>query len=510
MEKRSYYGPLMIHWLKNHHDKLIGSSFSGVTPLRSEEHLYDREAFLHSKVLLRGIIWGLLIPAGWLFIEIVMGLQGKEVYYRGILYLYLILISVTIFTIMCVISAFKKKRESEMSKKMEERNKLIEDLSLGLDEIQRGFKDNMIKVSNSAVEISKASDEKKVLHILMRTVKNTFDFDRVVVFIKKGESLIMSNSCGDTDEDLCNLAVELPYSEESGAFFVVCKEGESCLFTEEDIIPTEFQMKPPYSNLDRFRSKAFLVVPIRVPGAQEAYGVMAADRKYTKRGVSENDLLLVELLAEMAGSTIKRIEMNRNLEMKASLDELTQVYNRRRWMESAEHALKRAKRYSEVLSMVILDIDNFKSINDTWGHQAGDKVLREVAAIVRDFSREADIVGRYGGEEFVILCPKSDMTSTVEVAERLRRKIEKTPFGIPRQVTATFGVAEASWEEIESIDIDSLLSRADEALYVGKSRENKNCVVTWNEVKRKLTQIPKKNREIPSSLNAPLKKKRAC
>ena len=498
MEKRSYDSPLMVRLFKSYEDRFMDALRPYVKDIKGTSSSYVTRRSCYAKLLLVGFLLGVLSPLGWLIVETSMGLRGQEAYYRGVLYVYLTLASLAVCLVVSMIMAVRIEREVEARREVAERDMIIQRLDSFAEEIKREFRENMIKLSNSAVEISKASDENQVLHTLMRTVRSGLDFDRILILVREGEHLVMSNCHGHGEKALCDLNVELPYSEAAGAFFLVCKECESCIFSEDDYIPAEFRIKPPYSNVHRFRTKAFIMVPIRRPGNKDAYGVLAADRKYTKRGVSENDLLLVEMLAEMAGYAIDRIEMNRDLENKASLDELTQVYNRRRWLESAEHALKTAKRYGGDLSMIILDIDNFKSINDTWGHQSGDKVLRETAAIIREYSREADVVGRYGGEEFVILCPRSDLSSTVEVAERLRKIIETTPFGIPRKVTATFGVAQATWEEIESLDVDSLLSRADRALYAGKSRSGKNCVVTWGEVEKKLSPLYIERTSVPA------------
>ncbi len=507
MEKRSCDSSLSAHSVKGY---LGRNTFS----LRRSSDLHEEQDapirhsdFSYSRFISVGFLLGCAVPLGWFLVERFMGLRGDELYYRGVVYLYMALASIAIFMAVGMIIAIKVEKEHDAKREIADKEKEIEDLNGAAEQLMREFKDNMVNVSNSAVAISKASNEQEVLHTLIRTVKNNLDFDRILVLVREGDKLVMSNSFGSTEKNMCDLNIELPYSELAGAFAVVCREGESCIFSEDDYVPPEFRVKPPYAELDRFRSRAFIVVPVKRPGESEAYGVIAADRKYTRRSISESDLILVELLADMAGSAISRIEMNRDLERQASMDELTQIYNRRRWMDNATQAMKTVKRYGGDLSMVIIDIDNFKSINDTWGHQSGDRVLRETAAIIREYSREADIVGRYGGEEFVILCPRSDLASTVEVADRLRRIIEETSFGIPRKVTATFGVAQASWEEVESLDMDSLLSKSDKALYAGKSREGKNCVVTWDEIQKKLS--PLRGKPVSSVVSSRVKIKNA-
>ncbi len=489
MEKRLYRDALSSHRSEGYMDKVMGSIPQDFGPKGDNDTSLEARNISYSRFLSIGFVLGCGVPVVWFIVEKFIGLSGDEFYYRGIVYLYMTLVSIAIFMTVAMIIAVRIERERDAHMRVIEKEREVESLSNVSNELKRSFREEMIKVSNSAVAISKAANEKEILHTLIRTVKNNLDFDRILVLVKDGDRLVMSNSFGSTDRNLCDLNMELPYSDLAGAFAVVCREGESCMFSEDDYIPHEFRVKPPYADLDRFRSKAFMVVPIRKPGESEAYGVIAADRKYTRQRISESDLILVELLADMAGSAISRIEMNRNLERQASMDELTQIYNRRRWMETAEQSMKTVKRYGGDLSMVIIDIDDFKSINDTYGHQSGDKVLMETAAIIKEYSREADIVGRYGGEEFVILCPRSDLFSTVEVADRLRRIIGETSFGIPRKVTATFGVAQATWEEIETLDVDSLLSKADKALYAGKSRKGKNCVVTWDEIQQKLSPL---------------------
>ncbi len=147
-------------------------------------------------------------------------------------------------------------------------------------------------------------------------------------------------------------------------------------------------------------------------------------------------------------------------------------------MEMAEQELIRAQRYKYPFSIIMLDIDDFKDVNDTWGHQAGDRVLETIGAILRKNSRKVDLPGRYGGEEFVVLLPHTPGTEAVNVAQRMRRAIEKANMDIPGVVTATFGVA---WFDPAHPDtnLDSILLRADRALYQGKRMGKNRVVSSW-------------------------------
>ena len=153
----------------------------------------------------------------------------------------------------------------------------------------------------------------------------------------------------------------------------------------------------------------------------------------------------------------------------AITDELTQTYNRRHFIETAEREFARARRYHEAFSVVVLDLDDFKSVNDTHGHPAGDQVLRTVSDLCRRNIRQHDTFARYGGEEFVFLLPGLDYAGACEFAERIRRRLAGTPVAFGDRlihVTASLGVA--VYHEGLS-DLDSLLTHADQAMYRAKN-----------------------------------------
>ena len=132
-----------------------------------------------------------------------------------------------------------------------------------------------------------------------------------------------------------------------------------------------------------------------------------------------------------------------------------------------------AERYARPFSVVLIDLDKFKQVNDTYGHQVGDEVLQETGRILRENTRKADTAGRWGGEEFILVCPETDIKAAEKLAENLRQVIEKHRFDKIDRQTASFGGAQ--WDIGESYK--QLLKRADQALYQGKA-QGRNCVVT--------------------------------
>ncbi|SFM86083.1 GGDEF domain-containing protein [Thermodesulforhabdus norvegica] len=152
-------------------------------------------------------------------------------------------------------------------------------------------------------------------------------------------------------------------------------------------------------------------------------------------------------------------------------DELTGIYNRRAILGYLKEEIERASRYDIPLSVSLADIDHFKSINDTYGHLVGDKILRELAAHIKGCIRSTDRVGRYGGEEFLIILPHTPISRALSCMERCRSDIEGSLFEGLR-ITVSFGIAALRPED----DLDSLLSRADKALYEAKNRgRNRVC-----------------------------------
>lgn len=157
----------------------------------------------------------------------------------------------------------------------------------------------------------------------------------------------------------------------------------------------------------------------------------------------------------------------------ATYDSLTGVYNRNTMNELLEYELERIERKNKPLSILYMDIDDFKSVNDKYGHEKGDFVLKKVVELMLQKLRKSDRLGRWGGEEFLVMLPETDEEEAVLVAEKLREVISMGDYTIPREVTCSFGVATHMDEE----DLDSMIARADRYLYKAK-KEGKNRVVS--------------------------------
>jgi diguanylate cyclase (GGDEF)-like protein len=188
---------------------------------------------------------------------------------------------------------------------------------------------------------------------------------------------------------------------------------------------------------------------------------------------------------------VENVDLHETVQRQAVTDELTGLFNHRRFQEVMTAEVERARRYGHELGLIMLDIDNFKQINDTYGHMQGDEVLREVAHVLRQSSREIDEPARYGGEEMAVALPQTDLEGAYQFAERVRRRIEALALPLPDgdgvlRVTASFGAA--SLASAGGIDKDAMVGAADAALYQAK-RAGKNRTERASERRSKGRQV---------------------
>ena len=163
------------------------------------------------------------------------------------------------------------------------------------------------------------------------------------------------------------------------------------------------------------------------------------------RTFTDTERELFHYLAAQAAISLDNVALHETVQRQAVTDELTGLFNHRRFQEGLTQEIERARRFGQGLGLVMLDIDNFKQVNDTYGHQVGDLVLAEVARVLKEYSREIDEPARYGGEELAVVLPGTDLEGAYNLAERVRTGIEALEFPLDGRgklrVTASFGAA---------------------------------------------------------------------
>ena len=195
--------------------------------------------------------------------------------------------------------------------------------------------------------------------------------------------------------------------------------------------------------------------------------IYASARDITEKRLKEMNL--IQLAEEL-------LEKNESLKTLAITDELTGLYNRHFIDIRIKEEMENSDRHNKPLSLIILDLDHFKLVNDKWGHPIGDEVLKHSAKLTKKALRKSDILARFGGEEFVVLMPNTGIHDALVVAENIRQQMENCPFSIAGRVTASFGVAERRKNE----SFYNWYKRADEALYCAK-KGGRNLVICSNQ-----------------------------
>ncbi len=234
----------------------------------------------------------------------------------------------------------------------------------------------------------------------------------------------------------------------------------------------EKQQNDPILKL--LKSDELVVVPLKAK--DKVNGFILADNFITKEPITKDDLRMLIMLANQAGLAIENSQLYEKTVMRAYTDALTELWNHGYFQYLLQTEIEKAKATKTPLSLIMLDIDNFKIYNDSLGHQAGDKILKELATLLKQQSRKMDYVCRYGGEEFTIILPQTDKKESFLIAERLRMDIEKHAFVreeiLPRKkLTISLGLTTFPEDGQSPSD---LIASSDKALYGAKQKGKNN------------------------------------
>ncbi len=224
------------------------------------------------------------------------------------------------------------------------------------------------------------------------------------------------------------------------------------------------------------KAEELAVVPLKAK--DKVNGIILADNFITKKSITNSDLRMLIMLANQAGLAIENSHLYEKTVIRTHQDSLTGLWNHGYFQFTLQEELEKAKAVKVPVSLIALDIDDFKVYNDTFGHQAGDTILKDLAQLLKSHSRKMDFVSRYGGEEFMVILPQTDKREAFLIAERLREDIGKHAFIheeiMPHQkLTASLGVS--TYPEDGKTPAE-LLSFADKTLYQAKhSGKNTTC-----------------------------------
>ena len=312
----------------------------------------------------------------------------------------------------------------------------------------RRRKADLEALAEMANAMEEATDPNASAQLLLDKVAEEFEFKRGIVLGGEGRDLKLMAYRGPSEPGVAQPGLDKIVGE-------VFDEHRTILAKKPD--PEE---NPRLASLMPF-ARNVVVVPLFAEGAP--VGVLILEHPSKTARIERRLVVMVEQFAAHAALTIRNAWLLEQVQKMAETDALTGVANRRIFEETLQKELARSERNGEQLTLLMVDVDHFKSFNDTHGHQEGDNVLKGVAAALKEASREFDVVARYGGEEFAVVIPSCSTKESLVVAERLRRSISSVNAAAP--VTASGGVATFP---THATDMGSLIKAADEALYESK------------------------------------------
>lgn len=325
-----------------------------------------------------------------------------------------------------------------------------------------------------------SSDE--IYHLLARRVARALSLSRCSVILASPGDRVGVVATAFDNPALRNYEINLD----------AYPEIRAALEHGHPVLVEDLHTSPLYEDLRKEWAANGMQIPIRsVIALPFTLGKVQAGVFFLRRMVDEppltnDDVEFADSVVKAAVAAIHRAQViettradNARLEVLAHTDSLTLVLNRRALTVRLASELERARRYDSVITLLMVDLDNFKLVNDTHGHLVGDEVLRAVATLLQHAVRTMDVVARYGGEEFVVVLPETSLAGATTFAERIRENVEAATFagarGEPLKLTASIGVSSYPSTTVQTVD--DLFARADEALYRAKADgRNRVCL----------------------------------
>jgi diguanylate cyclase (GGDEF)-like protein len=307
---------------------------------------------------------------------------------------------------------------------------------------------------------------REVLETTVNKIGTTIGVSRCLLLHAVTDELEIFEFTGPLTEPVRNLFL----LEEGSAFAKIAFTRTSPHDLEDPDSDSQSDYDQNFLRKLGFRSG--LIVPLVI--RDRVLGVMFLQDCLQPREWSIDDVSLIGSLADNLAVAIENAELHQERERQAVTDGLTGIANRRSFNDNLSREFERARRYHESLSLIMVDLDHLKKINDTYGHQAGDEAIKTIGRVLKHSSRSIDLAARYGGEEFCLLLPNTELDMAEQLAERLRRLINEVSIDGVGNITASLGVASYP---VHADNPDSLFQKADEALYVAKQAGRNNVKV---------------------------------
>lgn len=280
------------------------------------------------------------------------------------------------------------------------------------------------------------------------------------------------------DENTFELVKDITFKIDEGISGIVVRTGESMVIQDVSKEERFLYYKGKKSDIGSCMS-----LPLKLNDGR-VIGVLNIHKREINAFMESDEILFCTIANNMA-HTIDRLLLYEKARRQAMFDDLTNLYTRRYFLECCEREYNKAKRYGDIFSIIMMDIDHFKYFNDTYGHPMGDEVLKKVASFLQVCVRHGDVVSRYGGEEFALLLPGTNKEGATATAEKIKNVVERSSFvesgtDSVKGVTITAGVATYP---VDGDTVEGIMAMADKYLYIGKE-SGRNRVINVELCKR--------------------------
>lgn len=343
----------------------------------------------------------------------------------------------------------------------------------------------ILKRTRTYIEVERCTKGFKALHEASRTFSTSLEVEKIAEgFVEHVSGMVSSSAVGFfiADKGKLRVIAKRGFEPEKEAFYpkgtyfdLIVRNKQPLHFSHLD----KKQAVYPFKVTD---TKTFLGIPI-IP-EKEVLGVLVVTSKEPD-AISSFQVQLMKTIADQAAMSIINAHLHKQVERLAITDGLTDLYNHKHFQEKLNEEFQRIKRIPQPISLMLIDIDHFKKINDAYGHPAGDTVLKNLAKVLKKSLRGIDILARYGGEEFVAVSMGTEGSGAKKMAERLRSSVMNSPFFINEtKLTITLSIGLATHPN-DAATKDELINKADQALYYAKEN-GRNQVCEWKDVAKKI------------------------
>jgi diguanylate cyclase (GGDEF)-like protein len=332
------------------------------------------------------------------------------------------------------------------------------------------------KLANFNTLLSMVDNENDLFEQVAALTTDYFHYDKLLIAVLDKESeqkghIVYTNTNAD------GIAKGAEFSLDTGIWSHIINSREPLLINKgAAAYPVRNRFFP--DDLKKLPYQSLLGAPLVV--GENILGAITLESR-AKQGYVERDRDLLSLISYNFASAYYRLKLYQTMKMIATIDGLTSLYNHRAFKERVQEEMLRADRYKYTLVYMMMDLDKFKRINDTYGHVYGDYVLRTVADILKNSVRAIDIVGRYGGEEFSIVLANARLEGAFKTAERIRKKIADHPFEfnqIPEKMAISIGL---SAYPQNGQNLEEIIISADEAMYEAKKLGGNKLITAWKK-----------------------------